>query len=64
MRARIKIRVYKEIKNGDEEYKQNNGQSKENTPSSKHFYRRDIPVIPWQVLDNFVGLFCLSIERA
>lgn len=61
-KARIKIRVCKEIKNGVGEYKENNGQSEENTPSSKQFYLRGIPVIPWQEVNNFLGLFYSSIE--
>lgn len=55
MKARIKTRVCKEIKSGDGEYKDDNGESEENTLNSKQLYPRDIPVIPCQVLNNFVA---------
>lgn len=54
MKARIKIRLCKEIKNGHAEYKENNGESDETTHNSKQFYPKDATVIPWQVLNNFI----------
>lgn len=63
VKARIKIRICKEIKNGDEENKESNEKREENTPSSKQFYPRDISVIPWQVLNCFVDFTYLSKDR-
>lgn len=63
VKARIKIRVCKEIKNSNEEYKKDNEESEENTLKSKQLYPRYVPVISWQVLNNFVEWVYLPFKR-